>query len=141
MDVTLSLTDRLTVFQDIDGDIGGAYARVSFHPAGPHCEIADPLNVERCRGRYRRRKDAEHRGAREAISVAYTGLGHALCSTSLQIDTLAKQTKKETRHITMEKGEKEREGGEKERDTIRSTHSHDTKKKKRLFVRASRRVR
>lgn len=38
------LTCRSIVFQDIDGDVGGAYARVSLHPAGPHREIAHPLN-------------------------------------------------------------------------------------------------
>lgn len=105
MDIVLSLMGQLTVFQDIDGDIGGAYARVSLHPTGP-CKIADPLNVERCRGRYRRRKDAEHRGAREAVSDVY-GAGPRTVFNQLANRYTCK--KKETRYTTVRKEESERE--------------------------------
>lgn len=88
------------MFQDIDGDIGGAYARVSLHPAGPHRKVAHPLSV----GPVIVvvvvvRKDAEHRGAREAVKW-HLGLGHALCSTSLLIDTLAKKKKQQKEQDT-----------------------------------------
>lgn len=98
----LSLTGRLTMFQDIDGDIGGAYARVSLHPAGSHCEVADPLNVERRRGRYRRQKDAEHRGAREAVSGVYRAGPRTVFNQLANRYTCKK--KKETRHTTVRKG-------------------------------------
>lgn len=93
----LSLTGRLTMFQDIDGDIGGAYARVSLHPAGSHCEIADPLNVERRRGRYRRRKDAEHRGAREAVSGVYRAGPRTVFNQLANRYTCKKKKKQDTR--------------------------------------------
>lgn len=108
----LFLTMRPIVFQDIDGDIGGAYARVSLHPAGAHCEIAHPLNVENHRGRCRRRKDAEHRGSARSCQW-HMGLGHTLVF-SLQIDTLAKRNKTHD----SEKGYRERKG-ERERERKR----------------------
>ena len=89
------------VFQDIDGDVGGAYARVSLHPTGPHCEIAHPLNVESRRGRCRRRKDAEASRKRAKLSVAYGAGPHTVFS--LQIDTLAKRNKTHDREKESER--------------------------------------
>lgn len=107
MDVVLFLTGQLTVFQDIDGDIGGAYARVSLHPTGP-CKIADPLNVERCRGRYRRRKDAEHRGAREAVSDVY-GAGPRTVFNQLANRYTCKKKKRNKTHDSKKGKERARE--------------------------------
>lgn len=137
MDVALSLTGQLTVFQDIDGDIGGAYARVSLHPTGP-CKIADPLNVERCRGRYRRRKDAE--ASRGARSCQWRIRGWATHCVQPACKSIHLQKKKKKKQDTRQWERKRASERKREGDTIkRSTHSYDIQRS--LFVRASRRVR
>jgi len=104
------LTTRSILFQDIDGDVGSAYARVSLHPAGSHCEIAHPLNVESHRDRCRRRKDAEASRKRAKLSVAYGAGPHTVFS--LQIDTLAKRNK------THDSGKETEREGERERSLL-----------------------
>jgi len=79
------------MFQDIDGDVGCTYARVSFHPTGSHCEVADSLNVEDHRDRYYHQKDAGYHEAREAVSSVWGWATHcvqpACKSTYLQKGT------------------------------------------------------
>lgn len=118
------LTTRPIVFQDIDGDVGGAYARVSLHPAGPHCEIAHPLNVESRRGRCRRRKDAEHRGSARSCQW-HMGLGHTLCSACKSI-----HLQKETRHTTVRERDSER-GRERKR---KKEHERERDREKEIYT-------
>lgn len=110
------------MFQDIDGDIGGAYARVSLHPTGPYRKIAHPLNVDESSWSLSSLssfiKNTGHPGARKAVKWHF-GLGHALCSTSLLIDIFAKEEKKTKGnkiHDSEEERGREREKRKRERE-------------------------
>lgn len=67
----------------------------------------------------------KHRKVREAVSE-HLGLGHTLCSTSLQIDTLVKRNK--IHDSEKERERKERGKGESvyEREGGRKKHIHNT---------------